>query len=125
MADKVYVQWEEVEAFIGKVKASYQGKGITGVYGFPRGGLVLAVMLSHRMGIPLLAAPCKNCIIIDDICDSGETLLHYDRNSSGEDKKAYHIVTMFYKQNSLGVKPELYDKEKDDAWVVFPWEKED
>lgn len=125
MAEKVYVTWEEVEAFLRKVKAAYQDKEVSGVFGVPRGGLIFAVALSHMMKIPLLAAPCKNSIIIDDICDSGETMLHYYKNSSGDGKGHSHIVTMYYKQNSLGVVPEFYDKEKHDAWIVFPWEKEE
>ena len=101
---KKYVTWEEVDNFIDKVCSRYSSTTLSGVYGLPRGGLIFAVMLSHRLNIPLLSAPSHNCLIVDDICDSGESLLHYVRNSSGEyftDK--YHIVTMYYKENELCV----------------------
>ena len=123
MDNKWYVTWEQVEEFISKVIEKYSSTEITGVYGIPRGGIILASILSYKMNVPMLLAPCKNCIIIDDICDSGETLLHYDRNSSESGKKkGYHIVTMFYKETSQ-VTPEFYMHLKTDKWIVYPWEE--
>ena len=116
------VTWKDVEDYINALEnltsSSYK---FTGVYGLPRGGLVLAVMLSHRLSIPLLAAPTNGCLIVDDICDSGESLIHYVKNSSGNDTKLYYISTMYYKQGA-SVTPNFYYKEKDDKWIVFPWE---
>lgn len=121
MKDKV--SWELIEYYIEKVKEFYQDKEVSGVYGIPRGGLIFGVLLSHKMNIPLLLAPIENCIIIDDICDSGETLLHYAKNSSGDKVNKYHITTMYYKENDL-VKPEFYLKNKLENWVVYPWEED-
>lgn len=117
---KEIVKWEDIEKYINKVVEYYKDKNITGVYGLPRGGLVFAVMLSHKLNIPLLLAPVENCIIIDDICDSGESLLHYTTNRYDSNK--YHITTMYYKENNL-VKPELWFKEKTDNWIIYPWEE--
>lgn len=119
---KRFVTWTEVDNFVNMIVENYGVNSYTGVYGLPRGGLVIAVMLSHRLNIPLLAAPCDNCIIVDDICDSGQSLLHYAYNSSGESKYNADIFTMFYKQNSYNVVPEMWLHEKEDEWVVFPWE---
>lgn len=121
--EKQYVTWEEVEKFVREVKTRCRNS-YTGVYGVPRGGLVLSVMISHALSMPLLHAPTNGCIIVDDICDSGETLLHYANDASGMGNHDYHIVTMFYKQNALGVVPEYYASEKKDKWIVFPWEVE-
>lgn len=118
---KKFVSWKEVEDYINNVAKFYNNFEITGVYGIPRGGLILAVMLSHKMNIPLLQAPYDNCIIIDDISDSGESLLHYANNSSGNSKLNYHITTMYFKKGSL-VKPEYYLFEKENKWIVYPWE---
>ena len=116
------VMWHEVVKYINEVANYYKDdKSITGVFGIPRGGLILAVLLSHKMNIPLLAAPCDNCIIIDDIADTGESLLHYDKNSSGSSRKNYHITTMFYRKGSVVV-PEYTLFEKKDDWIVYPWE---
>lgn len=120
---KRFIDWDEVEAFLYAVSTKYRKTNIDGVYGLPRGGLVLAVMLSHRLGKPLLLAPTSNSLIVDDICDSGESLLHYYKNSSGEEKTERPLIaTMFYKNNPL-VKPDLFLYEKGNDWIVFPWEE--
>lgn len=124
---KEYISWEDVKNYINKVDERYNLENIRGdipgIYGLPRGGLVLAVMLSHKMDLPLLMAPVENCIIIDDICDSGESLVHYYKDSSGNKQSKYHITTMYYKDNDL-VKPEFYSYKKEDKWIVYPWEVE-
>ena len=121
--EKWYITWELVENFIDEIIEHYKDSGITGVYGIPRGGIILASILSYRMNVPMLLAPHKNCIIIDDISDTGETLLHYDRNTSeGGVKKGYHIVTMFFREGS-SVVPEFYKYKKTDRWIVYPWEE--
>jgi len=112
------VSWKDVEEFVASLE---NGQTFNGVYGLPRGGLVIAVMASHKLRIPLLAAPCKGCLIVDDICDSGESLIHYARNSSGNENFDYYIATMYYKKGAL-VKPDYYHKIKTDNWVMFPWE---
>ncbi len=123
MAQKHYVTWDEVEQFITDVAKRYEFAGLTGVYGIPRGGMCLAARLSYKMDIPLLAAPFKGCLIVDDISDTGETLIHYARNTSGGGvSKGYHIVTMYYRNGSL-VEPEYYKYTKEEKWIVFPWEE--
>ena len=121
--EQQFVTWRDVDAFIDNVITFYKDKNITGVYGIPRGGIILASILSYRMDVPMLMAPHKGCIIIDDIADSGETLLHYSNNTSGGGvDKGYHIVTMFYKHGSMVI-PEYHMYFKDYKWIVYPWEK--
>ena len=120
----VRVTWEMVEQFTEAVKREYTGVLIDGVYGLPRGGLIFAVMLSHKLSIPLLGSPTKHSLIVDDICDSGESLLHYYKNSSSSvDSKRPQICTMFYKENKLGVVPDFWMYQKENDWIVFPWEE--
>ena len=122
---KRYITWDDVAEYVDKVVGKYRSSGACGVYGLPRGGLALAVMISHRLNIPLLMAPASGCIIIDDICDSGETLIHYHKNSSALEKPKYHITTMLYKQDAA-VMPEYYwDVKRDGEWIVFPWEDDE
>lgn len=120
---KKFVSWNAVESFVNKMVEEYKGENISGVYGLPRGGLVMAVMLSHRLKVPMLNSPAPNCIIVDDICDSGESLLHYVNQSSSDAEIDYHIITMYYKENTLGVIPERYAEVKGEDWIVFPWEE--
>lgn len=117
-----YVKWEEIEKFISSLEYNFIGLyGFNGVYGIPRGGLVLAVMISHYYGIPLLAAPCQRCLVVDDICDSGETLLHYANDTSNSGERKYKIATFAYKEGAI-VKPDFYRMEKKNNWIIFPWE---
>lgn len=120
--EKEIVSWQDVEDFVHEVAERYKYQKVAGVYGVPRGGVIIAVLLSYLMDIPLLYAPHRDCIIIDDISDTGETLLHYDRNTCEAGKnKGYHIVTMYFREGSLVI-PEFYKFKKTNKWVVFPWE---
>lgn len=124
MVPKKYVTWQMVEEFIDGIIDTYKDANLTGVYGLPRGGLVFAVMISNRLHIPMLGAPTKGCLVVDDICDTGESLIHYQNNSSG-DGKGYLTATMYYKDNRLAVKPDYYMFIKHNDWIVFPWEEKE
>ena len=115
-----HVDWEQVETFLDEISviSDLYNLNFTGVYGLPRGGLVLSVMISHRLNIPLLLAPCKNCLIVDDIADTGISLEHYDIDKN---EKQYYITTMYYHRQSKVV-PDFYVYEKTDNWIKFPWE---
>lgn len=117
MGKKEIVSWQDVQQYIDAVAEQLSSKEITGVYGIPRGGCVLAVMLSYRLNVPLLTAPFNNCVVVDDIADTGKTLLHYSENDS------YYITTMYFHKQSV-IEPDFWYKEKTDSWVVYPWEEE-
>lgn len=120
----IRVTWDMVEQFVEAVRKEYTGVRLDGVYGLPRGGLIFAVMLSHKLNIPLLSSPTKHSLVVDDICDSGESLLHYYKNSSDpECIERTQICTMFYKENKLGVVPDYWMYQKENDWIVFPWEE--
>ena len=120
---KRFVTWDEVERFVENVSNTYNGV-ITGVYGLPRGGLVLATMISHRLNVPLLLGAFPGCLVVDDICDTGESLIHYVNNTAN-DNKGFNTATMFYKENELNVEPDFYMFEKHNDWIVFPWENKE
>lgn len=120
--EKVYVSWKDMEEFVDSLieEMNKQNFKPTGVYGIPRGGLILATLISYKLDIPLLMNASKGCLIIDDIADSGRTLLHYTENDTQFNR--YFIATMYYHQRSI-VKPNYYKFEKNDKWIVFPWEE--
>lgn len=116
--ETVTPSWDDVRGFVRQVCERTRDDRPVGVYGPPRGGLCLAVMVSHVLGIPMLMAPCRGCLVIDDICDSGKTLLHI-RESYGDSVK---IATMYFVDGALVV-PDIWARKKaPDVWVVFPWE---
>ncbi|MBO5712117.1 MAG: hypothetical protein J6R47_04695 [Acholeplasmatales bacterium] len=120
--NKIYVTWDEITSFINELVNHLNNKNIkpSGVYGIPRGGLVMASLISYKMNIPLLMAPTEGCLIIDDIADSGRSLCHYTENDTQFNK--YFIATLFYHNRSI-VKPHYTKFEKIDEWIVFPWEE--
>lgn len=111
---KVYVTWSDVDEFITLLSSHMNMKLFTGVYGPARGGLIFAVIISNKFNLPFLGAPQIGCLCVDDICDTGDTALAW-RN------KGYTIATMFYKKGSKVV-PDYWMMEKEDKWIVFPWE---
>lgn len=113
--EKHYVSWDEVKLFIQFLANNTNNfKDFNGVYGPARGGLIYAVMISNKYDIPFLGAPQKGCIIVDDICDSGDTAMAWR-------DKGYIIATHYYKQGAK-IRPNFYMNYKDDKWIVFPWE---
>lgn len=92
------------------------------IYAIPRGGLVIGVWLSHRLNIPLvsdhnsLSYIAGPILVVDDIADTGKTLLKYQQSR-------YKLATLYYKKRSI-VKPHFYAEETEN-WIVFPWECEE
>lgn len=114
---KEYVTWNDVEDFISQLAEDTNNfEKFNGVYGPARGGLVFATIISNRYNLPYLGAPQVGCLIIDDICDSGNTALCWKN-------KGYDIATMYYKQGAL-VEPNYWYKEKGNKWIVFSWEED-
>ena len=68
------LDWKDFDECVLSISNQCKTKLLEGVYGFPRGGLCLAVALSHSLELPLLDEPKNNSLIVDDIYDSGYTL---------------------------------------------------
>jgi len=85
------------------------------VYGIPRGGLVVAVALSHRLNIPVsFDIDSDNLLVVDDIADSGDTLSHH--------LSARNTLTLFAKYGTKMVPDFVWKWTPNDVWIVFPWE---
>ena len=73
--NKVYLSWKWVDDQLNNIGDRLEGIDLEFVSGIPRGGLIPSVMLSHRLDIPLVKGDIgPDTLVIDDICDSGETL---------------------------------------------------
>lgn len=120
--NKVYLSWEDFDNMIKfyfnkEYNPALKYQEFSGVYGIPRGGLVIATAVSHKLGIPLLAAPAKNCLVVDDIDDTGKTLEHYLT------LKSVTVFTWVAKYTLKRDIEHLYHTSfQEDYWVVFPWE---
>jgi len=128
---KEFISWDLVDECVLDIAEYLIRTGIEfdGVYGIPRGGVILAVMLSHKLDIPYIVNIDRiyvdNCIIIDDITDTGKTLEHYKNSKSVrfDIKKTYFVTIHEHEQTS--VKPDYSILYKEDKWIVYPWEIED
>ena len=118
---KRYFSWKEVEDLVDILHSNIIESHfkIDHIYGIPRGGLIPAVLLSHKMNIPLTNYMyTKNTLIIDDICDSGKTL---------EDVLSDNpTAVLHYKSHTSRSTPDLYaSKFNSDDWIIYPWELKD
>ena len=115
------VGWIEIERYVIKIANSIKrsGKKYSSIYGIPRGGLIPAVLLSHKLNLPL-ADELKNdkkMLIVDDISDSGKTLEKIKAKNNKND-----IATIFVRRGST-VMPRFYGKKIGKEWLIFPWEE--
>lgn len=119
---KLKMSWDAFDVLAGRLieglqeLAELRAQPFAGVYGFPRGGLVLAVKLSHVLGLPLLMAPAKGCIVCDDISDSGETLLKYQKSAD------YVTATLLTRAGTAAIPAITGEYVPGHEWILFPWE---
>ena len=117
--NKIPLDWEEIDRLVDILceKIITQIPSIDSVMGLPRGGLIPAVMVSHRLDLPLVTLPEPHTLVIDDIADSGVTLT----NTPG-----IYTAVLHYKPHTSVFKPDLYSVEyKGDDFLIYPWEHED
>jgi hypoxanthine phosphoribosyltransferase len=72
---KIYLSWDIIETLVDVLAMNIKKSEIDSIMGLPRGGLIPAVMLSHKLNLPLVFEPTEKTLIVDDICDSGETFI--------------------------------------------------
>ena len=97
---------------------------IQGVYGIPRGGLIPAVLLSHKLGVPLVSSLKNHSLIVDDISDSGNTLTNLLNKTHYPISPTHKLYTAtIFERKSTSFKPDFVGKYIDyQDWIVFPWE---
>lgn len=114
-----HVTWQEVEQQADRIADNWRSRGIGSVYGIPQGGVPLAVMVAHRLGVPLIQEPALGMftLIVDDLIDSGRTMRRYF------DANHRYIDAGFRKPHSP--KHLAPQARTIDDWIAFPWEKND
>lgn len=97
------------------------------IHGLPRGGLAIAVHLSHYLQLPFrlnvtrFAAEFPNgkLLVVDDIIDTGKTFEHFLEIAESQ-KIQFDTAVLYYKEHS-SYEPTFYIRETID-WICFPWE---
>lgn len=111
---KKQLSWADFDDLCYRLAHNIQMSGYKprSIQGIARGGLVVAVRLSHIFGIPY--SPYIGELIVDDICDSGATL-------KAAQKPGCKTACLHTNPNSK-IQPDFYVEEKRVAWIVYPWE---
>ncbi len=109
-----YFTWDEFDKSVEYIANKCRFLDFSGIYGIPRGGLCLAVALSHKLKINLISEPIKNSLIVDDVYETGITL-----NTLKDVEGAMYFV-LFSK-----IEPSWWNSvfvSSKSEWIVFPWE---
>lgn len=117
IGNKMYLSWDDINVLVEDLcnTIATSGAEIKSIAGIKRGGLIPAVMISHKLNIPYVDRINKDTLVVDDICDTGETL---------KKSIAMYTATLHYKPTA-GFTPDFYAKEVGSDWIVYPWERKD
>lgn len=124
---KRFLDWRFIEDATDRLVSNIQKSEIKleAVYGLPRGGLIPAVILSHKLKIPYVvlgkdSEHYDTILIVDDICDSGKTLEKY-KDFEGN----IYTATIHYKNSAVYEPHFWYKLASENDWLVYPWETAD
>ena len=106
--------WKEFDESVEYIAYKCKFLNFAGIYGIPRGGLCLAVALSHKLNVKLISEPIKNSLIVDDVYETGFTL-----NPLRSIEGAMFFV-LFSKKEPTWWNTVNITQEKES--IVFPWE---
>jgi len=125
----LYTSWDSYNEMVHDLYQKIVGSNIryNMILAIPRGGLILSVHLSNLLNIPMLVFDksikqkvYSNCLVVDDIADSGSTL---DKVSRIFNKDIYYdFCTLFVRYKTTKIMPRFYSRDAEDYWIVFPWE---
>ena len=127
---KIKINWEEISSLVDKLalqisSSEYEFKSI---YGVPRGGLIPAVMLSHKLNIPIsMGSIYEDTLIVDDICDSGVTFDEIYSRYQTEFAFSLNLkfASLHYRKHTSNFIPTFYGNLiPNDDWIIYPWEDE-
>jgi len=149
---KRYVTWEDIDSYVNSIvfdmyKDSWKPDYIVGL---TRGGLIPAVLMSHRLDIPMKALKVSlrdhvndndhnwiiaedaqagaKILVLDDINDTGATLnwIVNDWKLSNVKHNVKFSVLFDNLSSSFGQEIDYcateINKAEQDEWIVFPWE---
>ncbi len=154
--NKRYVAWTTVDQQVRKVITAFKNDGFEPdlIVGIVRGGAIPAVWISNITGVPCemakvsfrddvvkhpvlslpllktISQPNFKTLIVDDINDSGETLIwiqnkirEYDLEAEKQVKYACLMDNTPSKFTDLDYSGTKINKDIEPEWIVFPWEK--
>lgn len=120
---------------IQEILIKHEGIKFTHVYGPKRGGMPIAIHISHQLELEfldrlednVLEIPMKTkpyILIVDDVCDSGKTLSEI-HNYLNDFEIPHKTATLHIKPRCKDViVPDIFVYEfSNNTWIHYPWEK--
>lgn len=116
MAEQLLLSWGDVEERVRQL-ADLLPESLRHrpIYGVPRGGVPVAVLLACALDGALTAEP-SGALVVDDLVDSGRTAARYPQD---------RFVALYAKSWAPRSYSALSTPVPRDAWVVFPWERDE
>ena len=108
------LSWHDFDQAVESIASRYRGRRFSGIHGIPRGGLVLAVSLSHRLELPLLPEAQPGCLLVDDVYETGQTLAPY--------RQLADCTALVWVSKAEPQWWEAVQVFPSSDWIVFPWE---
>ena len=109
------LSWAQFDQAVQLLASRFANSAVTGVYGVPRGGLCLAVALSHAIDRPMLSSPEQSALIVDDVYETGRTL----KALKAQVPQASFAVWVSKGCTDWWTAAVVAESSE---WVVFPWE---
>lgn len=113
MSSITKINYQKLQSDINILAFKLDSSKYDGIYGIPRGGVIIGALLANKMGIQLVDAPTSKTLIVDDLIDSGKTLKPYL-------KQGNDIAVLYRKPYSPF--NTIYTVETINNWVEFPFE---
>jgi hypoxanthine phosphoribosyltransferase len=141
--DKINLTWDEYLGYLRYMSGDIPSQPDV-IVGLVRGGLVPSVYLSHALDVPMITfdphllhsngnpreqiylpispSIIRTVLIVDDISDTGKTLLKCKKFFSNRGFKV--LTTSIYVNSTTTIyTPDFWVKDSEKKWVVFPYEK--
>ena len=109
--EDIYKDIDVLATLIKGAPKSYES--YDSIFAIARGGVPVALLLSQKLGLPVVDELKPNSLVVDDLIDSGKTLEQFTANDK---------AVLYRKPHSPGTLH--YVVGEIDGWVQFPWEKE-
>ena len=146
--EKVNVSFDEINFYARTIADRLKEEGITHVIGLARGGLIPATIISYVLNKALISTGVRSykgdkktkklstyqplnlkelkeanahLLVVDDICDSGETMMHICEKIEFSGIEAKY-TTVFTKEKHKEWLDHYGLVVSDNKWIVFPWE---
>ena len=134
MSKKLLITWDEFDNAVLELTNQVIRDGKPNIIvGIARGGLPLAVALSHQLEVPLFIPSYghsyatisdKDILIVDDISDTGQEMRQQLKYA--DQFECHQVRTLVLIEREGTIQPTTYKWKhitKDEGWIIFPWER--